>query len=99
GTTISVKNLFYNIPARRNFLKSDAVELRHIIDEFHRVAMAHPDVEFNMIHNGNDVFKLPASNLKQRIVHIFGRKTEEKLVPVSEETEILKIEGFVLKPE
>lgn len=99
GTTISVKNLFYNIPARRNFLKSDAVELRHIIDEFHRVALAHPNVEFNMIHNGNDVFKLPQSNSKQRIVHIFGRKTEEKLVPVSEETEILKIQGFVLKPE
>lgn len=99
GTTISVKNLFYNIPARRNFLKSDAVETRHIIDEFHRVALAHPGIEFNMIHNGSDVFKLPASNLKQRIIHIFGRKTEEKLVPVTEETEILKIDGFVLKPE
>lgn len=99
GTTISVKNLFYNIPARRNFLKSDAVETRHIIDEFHRVALAHPSVEFNMIHNRSDVFKLPSSNLKQRIVYIFGRKTEEKLVPVSEETEILKITGFVLKPE
>lgn len=99
GTTISVKNLFYNIPARRNFLKSNPVETRHIIDEFHRVALAHPNVAFQMLHNGGDVFNLPASNSRQRIVNIFGSKTNEKLVPVSEETEILKIEGFVLKPE
>lgn len=99
GTTISVKNLFYNIPARRNFLKSNPVETRHIIDEFHRVALAHPNVAFQMIHNGSDVFNLPASNSRQRIVNIFGSKTNEKLVPVHEETEILKIEGFVLKPE
>ncbi len=99
GTTISVKNLFYNIPARRNFLKSNPVETRHIIDEFHRVALAHPSVAFQMLHNGGDVFNLPSSNSRQRIVNIFGSKTNEKLVPVSEETEILKIEGFVLKPE
>lgn len=99
GTTISVKNLFYNIPARRNFLKSNPVETRHIIDEFHRVALAHPNVAFQMLHNGSDVFNLPASNSRQRIVNIFGSKTNEKLVPVHEETEILKIEGFVLKPE
>ena len=99
GTTISVKNLFYNIPARRNFLKSNPVETRHIIDEFHRVALAHPNVAFQMLHNGGDVFNLPTENLRQRIVHIFGSKTNEKLVPVHEETEILKIEGFVLKPE
>tara|TARA_R110000823_G_scaffold227834_2_gene355167 strand:- start:127372 stop:129216 length:1845 start_codon:yes stop_codon:yes gene_type:complete len=99
GTTISVKNLFYNIPARRNFLKSNPVETRHIIDEFHRVALAHPTVAFQMLHNGSDVFNLPSSNSRQRIVNIFGSKTNEKLVPVSEETEILKIEGFVLKPE
>lgn len=99
GTTISVKNLFYNIPARRNFLKSNSVETRHIIDEFHRVALAHPSVAFQMLHNGSDVFNLPSSNLRQRIVNIFGSKTNEKLVPVTEETEILKIDGFVLKPE
>ncbi|NND87960.1 MAG: DNA mismatch repair endonuclease MutL [Flavobacteriaceae bacterium] len=99
GTTISVKNLFYNIPARRNFLKSNPVETRHIIDEFHRVALAHPQVALHMIHNGSDVFNLPASNLKQRIVNIFGSKTNEKLVPVSEETEIVEVSGFVLKPE
>lgn len=99
GTTISVKNLFYNIPARRNFLKSNPVETRHIIDEFHRVALAHPNVAFQMHHNGSDVFNLPSTNSRQRIVNIFGSKTNEKLVPVHEETEILKIEGFVLKPE
>lgn len=99
GTTISVKNLFYNIPARRNFLKSNPVETRHIIDEFHRVALAHPSVSFQMIHNGSDVFNLPGSNSRQRIVNIFGSKTNEKLVPVSEETDIIKISGFVLKPE
>src|SRR5690554_5920353 len=99
GTTIAVKNLFYNIPARRNFLKSNTVETRHIIDEFHRVALAHPGVAFQMVHNGSDVFNLPAENSRQRIVHIFGSKTNEKLVPVHEETDILKIEGFVMKPE
>ncbi len=99
GTTISVKNLFYNIPARRNFLKSNSVEQRYIIDEFHRVALAHPKVAFTMLDNGSDVFKLSSSNSRQRIVSIFGGKTNEKLVPVTEETEILKINGFVLKPD
>jgi len=99
GTTISVKNLFYNIPARRNFLKSNPVETRHIIDEFHRVALAHPQVAFTMLNNGADVFNLPESNLRQRIVGIFGTKTNEKLVPVEEETEILTVNGFVLKPQ
>jgi len=99
GTTISVKNLFYNIPARRNFLKSNTVETRHIIDEFHRVAMAHPQVEFVFLNNGSSVFNLPISNIRQRIVNIFGSKTNEKLVPVSEETDIVKVEGFVIKPQ
>jgi len=99
GTTITVKNLFYNIPARRNFLKSNTVETRHIIDEFHRVALAHPAITFTMLHNNSEVFTLPASNLKQRIVAIFGNKTNVKLVPVNEETEIITISGFVLKPE
>ena len=99
GTSICVKNLFYNIPARRNFLKSNSVELRHIIDEFHRVAMAHPDIRFEMYHNGSEVFSLPASNYRQRIVHIFGGKTNEKLVPINEETELVTITGFVGKPE
>lgn len=99
GTSLSVKNLFYNIPARRNFLKSNAVELRHIVDEFHRVALAHPEVAFSLHHNESELFALPVSNYRQRVVHIFGSKTNERLVPVSESTEVLKIEGFVGKPE
>ncbi|MGS2726298.1 DNA mismatch repair endonuclease MutL [Psychroserpens sp. BH13MA-6] len=99
GTSLSVKNLFFNIPARRNFLKSQTVELRHIIDEFHRVALAHPDIAFVMFHNGSESFNLPVGNYRQRIVHIFGTKSNEKLVPVEEETEVLKISGFVGKPE
>ncbi|WP_100612364.1 DNA mismatch repair endonuclease MutL [Confluentibacter lentus] len=99
GTSISVKNLFFNIPARRNFLKSNAVELRHIIDEFHRVALAHPNISFSFFNNGSEVFNLPTGNYRQRIVNIFGNKTNEKLVPVEETTEVLKISGFVGKPE
>ena len=99
GTSICVKNLFYNIPARRNFLKSDAVETRHIIDEFQRVALAHPSIQFSLFHNGSEIFQLPGTNYRQRIVNIFGGKTNEKLVPVEEDTEIVKIHGFVGKPE
>ncbi|WP_424494459.1 DNA mismatch repair endonuclease MutL [Salinimicrobium sp. GXAS 041] len=99
GTSICVKNLFYNIPARRNFLKSDSVETRHIIDEFQRVALAHPAIQFSLFHNGSEMFQLPGSNYRQRIVNIFGGKTNEKLVPVEEDTEIVKIHGFVGKPE
>ena len=99
GTSVAVKNLFFNIPARRKFLKSNPVETRHIIDEFHRIALAHPDVSFSMFHNGNELFNLPSSNYRQRIVNIFGGKTNEKLVPVNEETDVLKVSGFVVKPE
>ena len=99
GTSVAVKNLFFNIPARRKFLKSDAVELRHILDEFHRVALAHPEIEFSMFHNGSEMFQLPSCNVRQRIVNVFGSKTNEKLVPVKEDTEVLKISGFVGKPE
>ena len=99
GTSFAVKNLFFNIPARRNFLKSETVEMRHIVDEFQRVALAHPNIYFTMYHNGSEHFNLPASNFRQRIVGIFSGKTNEKLVPVQEETEIITIEGFVGKPE
>ena len=99
GTSISVKNLFYNIPARRNFLKSDSVETRNIIDEFQRVALAHPIIQFSLFHNGSEIFQLPPTNYRQRIVNIFGGKTNEKLVPVEEETEMVQIQGFVGKPE
>ncbi len=99
GTSFSVKNLFFNIPARRNFLKSDQVELRHVIDEFERVALAHNDIQFTFINNGSEMFNLPASNFRQRIVNVFGGKTNEKLVPVQETTEIVEVHGFVAKPE
>ncbi|WP_396182815.1 DNA mismatch repair endonuclease MutL [Flavobacterium sp.] len=99
GTSFAVKNLFFNIPARRNFLKSETVEHRHIVDEFQRVALAHPSIHFTFIHNGSELFNLPSSNLRQRIVAIFSGKTNEKLVPVFEETEIVQVNGFISKPE
>ena len=99
GTSFGVKNLFFNIPARRNFLKSDTVEYRHIIDEFQRVALAHPKIYFTFYHNGSEMFNLQPSSLRQRIVNIFSGKTNEKLVPVNEETEIVSIQGFACKPE
>ncbi|MBP6039092.1 MAG: DNA mismatch repair endonuclease MutL [Flavobacterium sp.] len=99
GTSFAVKNLFFNIPARRNFLKSETVEFRHVMDEFQRVAMAHPSISFTLIHNGSELYNLPSSNFRQRIVAIFGGKTNEKLVPVAEDTELVKIAGFVGKPE
>lgn len=99
GTVFSVKNLFFNIPARRNFLKSDNVEFRNIVDEFERITLVHPDISFTLIHNGSEVFNLPSSNLRQRIVNVFGVKTNEKLVPIEEITEIVTIRGFIGKPE
>lgn len=99
GTSFAVKNLFFNIPARRNFLKSETVEFRHVLDEFQRVALAHPSISFTLIHNGSELYNLPGSNMRQRIVAIFGGKTNEKLVPVSEDTDLIKIKGFVGKPE
>ncbi len=99
GTSFAIKNLFFNIPARRNFLKSETVEYRHIIDEFQRVAMAHPNIHFTLYHNGSEMFNLPISNFRQRIVNIFTGKTNEKLVPVKEETEIVNLHGFIGKPE
>lgn len=99
GTSISIKNLFYNTPARRNFLKSDPVEMRHIVDEFQRVVLANPNIFFSMHHNGQEVFHLPAVSLKQRIVHLFGSSYNQRLVPVEEDTSIIKLHGFVGKPE
>ena len=99
GTSLTVKNLFFNIPARRNFLKSNQVELRHITDEFHRVALAHPNIEFHYYNNGSELFGLPKANHRQRIVHVFGSKTNQKLVPLQEETHVVQIGGFINKPE
>ena len=98
GTTISVKNLFFNIPARRNFLKSDNVELKHIIDEFHRVALINHNINFIFLNN-NQLFNLSESIFKERIIRIFGKSTKQKLIPINEETDIAKISGFVFKPE
>ncbi|MDZ4823380.1 MAG: DNA mismatch repair endonuclease MutL [Flavobacteriales bacterium] len=99
GTNILVKNLFFNVPARRYFLKSDGIEFRHIVDEFERVALTHPDIEFTFTNNGSEVFNLPKSNLRQRIVHTFGVKYNEKLVPVDESTAIVNVSGFIGKPD
>ena len=95
GSSISVKNLFYNIPARRNFLKSNSVELRHILDEFQRIALAHPEIFFSLHSDGNEMFHLPKETLKQRIVHLFGNSYNQRLVPVEETTTILNIKGYL----
>lgn len=99
GTSISVKNLYFNTPARRNFLKSDAVEMKHIVEEFERVALAHSDIAFKLIHNTSELFNLKSSTARQRIVNMFGPKYNERLVPVKEETAIVKLSGFIGKPE
>ena len=99
GTNISVKNLFYNVPARRHFLKSATTELRHILDEFTRVALANPGIGFRFFNNGTEQFHLEAGNLKTRIVGLLGGSYAKNLVPVEEKTELLNIHGFIGKPE
>src|SRR5664279_988694 len=99
GTNIVMKNLFFNVPARRNFLKSNASELRHIVDEFIRVAIAFPELFFSLTSNGQEVFHLEKGSLKQRIIQILGNNYSAKLVSVKEETDYLNIYGFVGKPE
>lgn len=99
GTSIAVKNLFYNVPARRNFLKSNVAETKHIIDEFQRVALAHAEIAFSLFHDGNEVFSLKEGNMRQRIANVFGSNYNERLVPIEEETTILILSGFVGKPE
>ena len=99
GCSMAVRNLFYNIPARRNFLKSNNVEQRHIIDEFQRVALVHHQIRFELFSNDAVLFQLESGNLRQRIVQVFGKNTNEKLVPVQESTDILHLNGFIYKPE
>lgn len=99
GTQVDVKNLFYNVPARRKFLKSDKIELRHIIDEFQRVALVHHQTEWTFRHDSHILFQLKPENFRRRIAAVFGRKYDERLVPIQEETEVVKVEGFILKPE
>lgn len=99
GTSIAVKNLFFNIPARRKFLKSIQVEMRHINEEFIRLALAHPHISFTLIHNGTIQYQLPKSVYIQRINQLFGKKTKEKLVPIQEKTDYISLHGFIGKPE
>jgi DNA mismatch repair protein MutL len=99
GTSISMKNLFYNVPVRRNFLKSNAVEFRHILEEFYRVTLAFPELKFSLIHNDSELYHLKASARRQRIMALFGMDYNERLVPVEEETSITTVSGFVCKPE
>jgi DNA mismatch repair protein MutL len=99
GTSICIKNLFFNTPARRNFLKSNPAEMRHVIDEFQRVSLANPAIAFSLHHDGLEIFRLPSSALKQRIVHLFGNNYNERLIPVEEETTIINLKGFIGKPQ
>ena len=99
GTSIAVKNLFFNVPARRNFLKTNAVEMRHILDEFQRVALAHPQIEFILFHNDTEIYNLPEGKLSHRIVGIFGKSYREQLIDCEEETPLVRVSGYVGKPE
>ena len=99
GTSIAMKNLFFNVPARRNFLKSNAAEMRHIVDEFIRIALSFPEIRFVLLHNGQEVFHLEKGTLKQRMVQILGSNYSSKLVSVQENTDYLNIAGFVGKPD
>jgi DNA mismatch repair protein MutL len=99
GTNISMKNLFFNVPARRNFLKSNSAELKHIIEEFTRVALAFPEIYFSLTNNGQDVFHWEAGSFKQRAIHVLGNSYQTKLVAVGEKTDYLTISGFVGKPD
>jgi DNA mismatch repair protein MutL len=99
GTSFEVKNIFYNVPARRNFLKSDNVEFGHIREEFERISLAHPDIKFTLHHNGKEEYNLLNGPLRKRIIEVFGRSNNDQLVPVEEETDIVKIKGYVGKPE
>jgi DNA mismatch repair protein MutL len=99
GTQFAVRNLFFNVPARRNFLKSDAVEMRHVVDEFQRIALAHEGIHFLLVHNDSELFNLRPASRRQRVVGVFGSKYDERLVPIEESTDVVAVEGFVGKPE
>lgn len=99
GTSFEIKNLFYNVPARRNFLKSNDVEFRHIRDEFERIALAHPNIHLVLTHNGTEIYNLRSVVLRKRIIDIIGDRQNERLVPISEDTSIVKVTGYVIKPE
>lgn len=98
GTSISVKNLFYNIPARRNFLKSNAKEYQYLVDEFQRLALSHPEISFQLVETDSIEYDLPPGKLSQRIVNIFGKNYQEQLAPCQEETTLIKISGYLGRP-
>ena len=99
GSNFVIKNLFYNVPARRKFLKGDSTEMKHIITEFQRVALTNPGIEFNLSHNDSEILHLPESNLRQRIIHILGKSINQQLIEVNSDTSLAKIKGYIGKPE
>ena len=99
GSSFSIKNLFFNVPARRNFLKSDRAEYKYILDEFTRISLAHPDITFSLITNEKELFKLLKGTLRQRLVSLFGKNYNSRLVPIHENTDIVNVDGFICKPE
>jgi DNA mismatch repair protein MutL len=99
GSSFSVKNLFFNIPARRKFLKSDNTEIRHIVNEFQKIVIAHPDIKFSLHHNDTEIYNLPGCNLRQRIIGVFGKQINQDLITLETETSLIKIRGFIGKPE
>lgn len=99
GSIFSIKNLFFNVPARRRFLKSDPSEFRHILDEFHRIALAHPEISFQLSHNGTEIYNLRPSQLKQRIINIFGKNLATDMLPLDVKTTFISAYGFIGKPE
>ena len=99
GSSFAVKNLFFNIPARRKFLKSDNTEMRHIVVEFQKIALAHPEIRFHLYHNDSEIYNLPEGNLRQRITGVFGKQINQELITLDTETSLVSIKGFVCKPE
>jgi len=99
GSSFSVKNLFFNIPARRKFLKSDNTEIRHIVNEFQKIALAHPDIRFSLYHNESEIYSLVSGNLRQRIIGVFGKQINQDLITLETETSLINIKGFIGKPE
>jgi len=99
GSSFAVKNLFFNIPARRKFLKSDNTEIRHIVNEFQKIVIAHPDIRFSLIHNESEIYNLAAANLRQRIIGVFGKQINQDLITLETITSLINIKGFIGKPE
>jgi DNA mismatch repair protein MutL len=99
GSSFSVKNLFFNIPARRKFLKSDNTEIRHIVNEFQKIVLAHPDIRFSLHHNESEIYNLLSGNLRQRVIGVFGKQINQDLITLETETSLIKIKGFIGKPE